>query len=59
MQSPKYVIYRCPHCDEKIEVDYDNFREARISDSWPEWEEDIVTCDECGEKFIIWNVVLD
>lgn len=59
VQIPKYVNYICPHCGEKIEVDYDNFRGARISDYWPEWEEDTVICDECGEEFAIGNVVVD
>ena len=32
VQAPKYVIYRCPHCDEKIEIDYYNFRDESRRD---------------------------
>ena len=51
VQVPKYVKYECPHCGREVEVDYDDFNDDRMSDYWPEWEGDTVTCDECGTEF--------
>lgn len=59
VQAPKYVIYICPHCGEKVEVDYDDFNDDRIDDYWPDWEGDTVTCDECGAEFRIDKVEVD
>ena len=36
VQVPKYVKYICPHCGEKVEVDYDDFNDDRIDDYWPD-----------------------
>lgn len=59
VQVPKYVIYKCPHCSEDVEVDFDDFYDDRMSNYWPDWEGDTVLCDECGAEFVIGNVEVD
>lgn len=59
VQIPEYVRYKCPHCGEEVEVDYDDFNDDRIDDYWPDWEGDTVICDECGAEFVIGSVEVD
>lgn len=53
---PKYVEYECPHCGEKVEIDYDKFFCDMREYSWPEWVGNSVICDECGAEFEIEKV---
>lgn len=56
---PRYVKYKCPHCGNEVDVDYDDFEDDRASNYWPEWEGDTAICDECGAEFEIGNVEVD
>ena len=56
---PRYVKYKCPHCENEISVDYDDFEDDRASDYWADWKGDTVICDECGDEFEIGNVEVD
>ena len=59
VQTPEYVSYKCPHCGEEVEVDYDDFNDERIDNYWSDWEGDTVICDECGAEFEIGNVEVE
>ena len=37
IREPSYVNFTCPHCDEEIEMDYDEFYDMMVSDYWGDW----------------------
>lgn len=59
VQIPKYVTYECPYCGIKVDVDYDDFEDDRMTNYWLEWKGDTVICDECEREFQIGNVEVD
>ena len=56
--KPVEVAYKCPHCKNIIEMDYDDFESMMINEA-PHWEHEEFCCDECGEDIVVedieWN----
>lgn len=51
--EPTWVKMCCPHCDEEIEIDYDEFTRSMIGEYWCDWEGELITCEHCDEIFEI------
>ena len=59
IQIPTYVDFTCPHCDEDIEMDYDDFNNMMCSYYWGEWVQEEFTCPGCGETIEVNDVECD
>lgn len=59
IQIPTYIEFTCPHCDENIQVDYDEFNNMMCSDYWGEWVQEEFNCPGCGETIEVNDVECD
>lgn len=59
IREPSYVNFTCPHCDEEIEMDYDEFYDMMVSDYWGDWRYEEFCCPECGKDIEIDDIFSD
>jgi predicted RNA-binding Zn-ribbon protein involved in translation (DUF1610 family) len=57
VQVPKYVEYECPHCEEEIEIDYNEF--CDFVGEPPDWSCSRIKCPNCNKELKIDNVEWD
>lgn len=46
--KPEHVEFECPHCEEDIEIAYDEFEKMIGSDYWGDWQYNEFICPNCG-----------
>lgn len=46
--NPEHVEFECPHCEEYIEIAYDEFEKMIGSDYWGDWQYNEFDCPKCG-----------
>lgn len=57
--APTQVEYICPHCEEEIEIDYNEFESDMTSECWCDWEYQTIKCPNCKMKIKISSVEYD
>ena len=51
--APVDVQIDCPHCDNEIEMSYDDFEELMYSSYPGDWNGEKIECPECGKEIEI------
>lgn len=59
IQRPIEVRIECPHCDEDIEVNYDEFIDFIGSDYPGDWGGQIIKCPRCEKEIEIDDIEWD
>lgn len=53
-QTPVSVSFTCPHCDEEVEIDYQEFED--LAGEPCDWNFSIINCPRCEKKIQIDSV---